>query len=294
MEWEWVWEEVMDHGSMIIGVTGGKGGTGKSTFAVNISSLLSRKYRVKLIDADVECPNDHILFSKELKNEVRERIFIPSFNYQKCIKCSLCQKNCSENAIVMFKNGYPFLLPNLCSSCKTCYIVCPTKAIESGSKFIGSTFITEINENLTLVTGMLDPGQERSYPMVLRTLDRANEIKSEITIIDTSAGTGNHVAASLMDAEIVFAVTEETPLGLHDLEMIERLIEKMDKMYYVIVNRHGISDINIKEKVLGKIPYDERIAESYYRGIPAVEMFKNTDIENYFLEPLMEVGLWQK
>jgi len=289
------WEEGLANGSiMIIGVTGGKGGTGKSTFAVNISTILSRKYKVKLIDADVECPNDHILLSRELKNEKREHIFIPSFNYQKCIKCGLCQKNCSENAIVMFKNGYPFLLPNLCSSCKTCYLVCPTDAIENGKKIIGSTFITEINDNLVLITGMLDPGQERSYPMVLRTLERSKEIESEITIIDTSAGTGNHVAASLMDADFVFVVTEQTPLGLHDLMMIEKLLEKMEKKYYVIVNRYGISDIKIEDKVVGNIPFDNRIAESYYKGIPAVDLFKDTEIEGYFSKPLEVIGIWQK
>jgi len=41
----------------IIGVHSGKGGVGKTTFAINIAALLAKHHSVILIDADIDCPN---------------------------------------------------------------------------------------------------------------------------------------------------------------------------------------------------------------------------------------------
>jgi len=46
-----------------ITVLSGKGGTGKTTVSVNMAKALSESYRVQLLDADVEEPNDHIFFN---------------------------------------------------------------------------------------------------------------------------------------------------------------------------------------------------------------------------------------
>ena len=62
---------------MIIGFTGGKGGTGKSTVATAFAYELAKNNKVLLVDADVDCPNDHLLLSidrKFLKN-VEQKIF---------------------------------------------------------------------------------------------------------------------------------------------------------------------------------------------------------------------------
>jgi MinD superfamily P-loop ATPase len=284
---------------MRIAVTGGKGGTGKSTVAINLAWELSKKFNVVLVDADVECPNDHILLSKKLENPREEYIFRPKFNYKKCIRCSLCVKNCSENAIVMFKEGYPFLMPTLCSGCKTCQLVCPSDAIEDDRKHIGNTYVTPVNERLTLVTGMLKEGEERSYPLVISTKKRANELNYDIIIYDTSAGTGNHVAAAIENAQLAVVVTEPTPLGLHDLKMILKLLEKEGKKGYAVINRYNIIDempeLNGIE-VLEKIPLSERILESYVKGRPLSSIFPDSEESRIFSEMANKlVGLiWQK
>jgi MinD superfamily P-loop ATPase len=51
-----------------IAVTGGKGGTGKSTFAMLLSLKFSEGSKVILCDCDVECPNDYIVLKKRLSN----------------------------------------------------------------------------------------------------------------------------------------------------------------------------------------------------------------------------------
>jgi len=47
--------------SFTVAVTGGKGGAGKSTIAVNLAIALSKmNYKTLLVDSDVENPNDHL------------------------------------------------------------------------------------------------------------------------------------------------------------------------------------------------------------------------------------------
>ncbi len=45
----------------VLAVTGGKGGTGKSTVATALASKLAKRHEVLLLDLDVECPNDALL-----------------------------------------------------------------------------------------------------------------------------------------------------------------------------------------------------------------------------------------
>ena len=53
---------------MIISIASGKGGTGKTTVAVNLA--LSMDSKVQLLDCDVEEPNAH-LFIKPIIEEVK-------------------------------------------------------------------------------------------------------------------------------------------------------------------------------------------------------------------------------
>jgi len=72
-------------------ITGGKGGTGKSTVAVLFANKFIRKNkRIVLVDCDVECPNDYLLLGQKL-GKPRERVYaeFPKLIKEKCTKFSL-------------------------------------------------------------------------------------------------------------------------------------------------------------------------------------------------------------
>lgn len=277
-------------GSKYIAFTGGKGGTGKSTIAVNIAVMLARTRDVVLADVDVECPNDYLLLSiGELGNREDVSIFYPKFDLNNCTKCGACKEACAENAIVQFENGYPFLLPQLCSGCRTCQIVCPEDAIKDGHKVVGATYLNDAMNppdapSFTLVTGVLREGEERSFPVAKATTERGLAQKADIYIFDTAAGTTNTVAEPLLQVQAIFAVTEPTPLGIHDLQMILSLADKVGiKKRYIIINKadmggkdeyrelEGIGESNGGE-IIARIPYRRDVVESYVKGHPYVAM----------------------
>ena len=64
----------------------GKGGTGKTTVAVNLALSLRN---VQLLDCDVEEPNAHIFLNPKIEEINLAHTFIPKINYDSCDYCSV-------------------------------------------------------------------------------------------------------------------------------------------------------------------------------------------------------------
>ncbi|MCD6434150.1 MAG: ATP-binding protein [Candidatus Diapherotrites archaeon] len=261
---------------MRIAVTGGKGGTGKSTIATAISNYLAENgKKVLLLDLDVDCPNDHLLLGIKIKREQAVETMIPKFNYEKCIKCGRCSKVCRENAIVFVKNKYPFLVKEQCIGCRACKIACPTNAIEEEKQTIGWIYKGK-KDNLTLISGRLRPGIEESSLVVNATKKYAKKLekKFEYVIIDTAAGTHCPVIAALLEADVALAVTEPTPLAINDLKLILNLLKKMKLRHFVVLNKANIAAKREVEKItkqsktriIAEIPYSREIIDAYAHG----------------------------
>ena len=264
---------------MQIAVSGGKGGTGKSTVAVNLAIALKKLgTELTFADLDVEAPNDHLLLGIELTDEEPVNQFMPRFDYSKCTRCRKCAEACEEHAIITLKDGTPFLMPNLCSGCRACEIVCPVPgAILEGQRLIGHTYATPTPHGFTLVTGVLKEGEERSMPLVVAAKKRALKVHREgVLLIDTAAGTGNVVSKAVEFSDLLIAVTEPTPLGIHDTELILELGRLMGIPTWVVINR---ADLGERERVyelakkydaevVAEIPYSENIVRSYVSGRP--------------------------
>jgi len=262
-----------------IAVTGGKGGTGKSSFAILLALKdASQGKKVLLVDCDVECPNDYILFGiNTLKGLVTKTYaYYPEISPDKCTKCGLCVKSCRSSALFQPSQKVPTLNKDLCSSCGVCWTICPNNAISKKKSLNGEIFKNKISENLTLVTGRSIPGVRETSPVVEQTREYAKELSNDfdLTIIDTAAGTHCTVMSALDGANKAYAVTEPTPLGAHDLSIILQVLKILKIPAEIVLNRSDIGDKSLITKISREfnvpvsveIAYSKALAEAYSTG----------------------------
>jgi len=121
---------------MKIAVTGGKGGVGKSMVATSLAVEFAEKNKTMLVDADVECPNDHLLLSVKREKYIDIYQLIPKFDYSKCEKCGKCASTCKKGAIVWVKGKFPAFIKDACIGCMACKAVCPYGTISETKKIL--------------------------------------------------------------------------------------------------------------------------------------------------------------
>jgi MinD superfamily P-loop ATPase len=273
----------------IIAVTGGKGGTGKSTVAVNLAvGLSARGLKVMLADTDVDGPSCATLLGAKLEGGEDVKTFVPDIDASKCVGCRKCVEVCSEHALIGLGGETPRLFDELCSGCKACQMVCEHGAIKDGWKTIGTTYTKDV-DGIKLVVGELRPTEPRSPVMARATVMKAiEELKGgeyDVGIFDTAPGVHNAVAQPLWVADFALAVTEPTPLGAHDLKFILDLAQELGLPAEVVLNKADVPG-GLKDEILdigrergvritAEIPLDEELLRSYIAGEPLVK--KNPD-----------------
>jgi MinD superfamily P-loop ATPase len=287
---------------MIIAVTGGKGGTGKSTVATSLAVEFARFKKTMLVDADVECPNDHLLLSVKRKKYCNVYQPIPKWNFKKCTKCGKCATICKQNAIVFVKDKYPAFVKEVCTGCKACIVACPHNAISETKKQIG-TIYTGKKYNVNLIIGELKLGELASGEIVSEVRKHSEKInkklKAEVMIIDSSAGVGCPVIASLVGTDYIVAVTEPTPSALHDLKRVLYLANYFKIKHAIVINKFDLeksfcSKIEAfanknKIPIIGKIPYRKDFVDSTIKMKPVVEI--NPKYKKIFLNILENIKI---
>ncbi len=271
---------------MIVAVASGKGGTGKTTIAVNLARTAGAP--VQLLDCDVEEPNDHLFLSGNLEQTEIVNIPIPEVDEDLCNGCGECGRVCEFHAIVTFGSA-PLVFAELCHGCGGCTKVCPTGAIREVDKRMG-VIQTLQDGDITLVQGLLDIGVAMAPP-VIRAV-KAHMEPGATTIVDASPGTSCPVVTAVRGTDYVLLVTEPTPFGLHDLILAVGMVRELSMPCGVVVNRVGVGDDRVHDycraegiPILAEIPDDRRIAEAYSRGQLAVDALPE-------YRSLFE-GLWQ-
>ncbi len=252
-----------------IAITGGKGGTGKSTVAVNLAFALAKQgYEVDLLDLDVECPDDSRLSSIQVSPVSSVYKSIPLIN-NKCTGCGVCVQACEQKALYLL-NQKANLAEDLCMGCMLCQRVCPFNAIDTGQKKVGTVSVGELevgSGKVTLIRGELEVGEDESTKVIAEALKRSS---SNIKIIDTAAGTHCTVVKALKKANYAFIVTEPTPFGISDSTKVIELVRKLGIGHDLVLNRDmGISvSLSITPKF--RIPYSKALVDSYISGRPIV------------------------
>jgi len=257
---------------MILAIASGKGGTGKTTVSVNLARVFGPG--VRLLDCDVEEPNDHLFLKGTLRGEEAVTIPVPQVDESLCDGCGECGRFCAYHAIVSF-GATALVFPEMCHGCGGCAKVCPKKAIRERGQRIGVVETLE-SGNVTLIQGRLDVGVAMSPPLIRAVKARLR--KGVPAILDAPPGTACPVIATLRGADLVLLVTEPTPFGLHDLRLAVDMVRELRIPFGVVVNRVGIGDDRVHVfcgnegiPILMEIPDDRRIAEAYSRGELVVE-----------------------
>jgi MinD superfamily P-loop ATPase len=282
-----------------VAVTGGKGGAGKSTIAVNLAALLSDiGYRVLLVDADVDNPNDYIYLGMERREAGRIVIRTPAIDQSLCDGCLECVRICPTHALLGKKGNVPLFFEDSCLGCSLCAEICPRKAIKEGKKEIGTLYDGESGK-IRMISAAIRPGEARS-PLIAHNLVRffrqIDKNQFDKIIIDTCPGVANPVIQALRLADHALIVTEPTPLGLNTMKLSLKAIEKLNMSFDIVINRadvpSGITEAIEEDAAkrgarIFRIPYDEEIIEAAVNGVPVVR--RNNRIRQVFLEILREV-----
>lgn len=274
---------------LLISVASGKGGTGKTTVAVNLflsfsstewnevaSTRESDAPRVQLLDCDVEEPNAHIFLKPEIKERRPVSLPVPLVDENKCSHCGVCAEVCAFNAILA-TNRRIMVFEELCHGCGACSVFCPKGAISEKGRKIG-VLETGLAKKGIFSHGILNPGEAVAAPLISAVRNTA--LGDGIVIIDSPPGTSCGMVGSVKGSDFCILVTEPTPFGFHDLQIAYEVTRKLMVPSGVVINRSDIGDDRIERfcqqsgiPVLLKIPFDRMIARSYARGETLTERY---------------------
>jgi len=280
----------------IITIFSGKGGTGKTTVASCLAVMLSREKKIAVADCDVDAPNlglslglkekDYSSFIKIRASEKAELI------KEKCTGCKKCLNVCSFNAIKWDKKqNIPVFDDLLCEGCGTCVIVCPENAIKL-RKIENATISVGKAYGFGIVSGQLKIGESGSGRIVMEVKRKAMEIarkeNAELILVDSAAGIGCPVIASVNGSDYVIAVTEPTPSALSDLMRGLKIVNHFGIPCGIVINKYDlnkefsnkIEEFAHKNKIpiLGKIPYNRKFVDALVNLKPAVVYNKRFEL----------------
>jgi MinD superfamily P-loop ATPase len=262
---------------MKIVIASGKGGTGKSMLASSLSVLFSDFKKIVACDCDVDAPNLGLWLGvteyddKEIIT-VSEKAII---DYERCIDCGKCQDTCRFGAI---EKREKFNINKLtCEGCGVCKLVCPTKAIELKPVKNGLIRVKKTDWSFPLVSGQIYPGETGSGKIVQRLRKKAEKYDHDLMMIDSAAGIGCPVIASITGCDYAVLVTEPTPSGFTDLGRVIEIINHFQIPYGVVINKWDINPQLSKEienwsskHLLGKISYDRIVINSIVNLKPVI------------------------
>lgn len=265
---------------MKIAVASGKGGTGKTSVAVNLVTLIASYHLPAptiFLDCDAEAPNAALFLHPEMLEREPVEIFIPTIDQSLCNHCGQCVEICHFHALIMTPQQLHFL-PELCHACGGCAPACPQNAISEKPIRLGEISSGNV-ASIHFMQGEMDIGKSSPVAIINRMTDKLELLQHDspidpICIIDAPPGVSCPVVASLRKTDFVILVTEPTPFGLHDLQMAVELVrDNLAIPLAVILNKDSAGNMGVEDycqnnsiPIIQRIPFSREIAEIYARG----------------------------
>ncbi|WP_175059218.1 P-loop NTPase [Thermococcus sp. 2319x1] len=276
---------------MQIAIASGKGGVGKSSVAASLIYLLKDEYSLIAVDADADAPNLDLLFGVERWEEEKELTGakVARINTSTCIKCGICAEKCPYDCIKIVDGNY-VVNELTCEGCGVCELVCPIEGVITLEE-VRSGIIrkTTTRYGFPLISAQLYVGRPNSGKLVTEEKEWAKRIMKEQNlehmIVDSAAGIGCQVIASLGGADVAILIAEPTPASLSDVKRVYRVVQHFGEPAYLIINKadlnlgfKGLYEFAEKEDIpiIGEIPYDIAIPKSMVMLKPVVEVFPDS------------------
>ena len=255
---------------MIISIASGKGGTGKTTVAINLALSMGD---CQFLDCDVEEPNAHIFLKPQFTESRSVGIPVPQVDLEKCTYCGKCAEVCQFSAIAVIKKNV-LIFPELCHGCGACSLLCPEDAITEVDRKIGVLEIGQ-SDGIRFIHGILEISEAMSPPLIKAVKEAA--YNDGTTIVDVPPGTSCPVIEAVRGSDFCLLVTEPTPFGLNDLILAVEMLRILKIPFGVAINRSDVGDEKVDEycqkeeiPILLKIPMDRELAVEYSKGTPLV------------------------
>ena len=277
---------------MQIAIASGKGGVGKSSVTASLLYFLKDRYKLIAVDADAEAPNLGLLLGVTEWEEEREHFGakVARINPEGCVRCGICMERCPYDCIYIDEEGNYVVNELTCEGCNVCGLVCPvTGTITLEEVRSGVIRKATTKYGFPIISAQLDVDRPESGKLVTEEKEWAKKIMEELSlehmIVDSAAGIGCQVIASLGGADLAILIAEPTPASLSDVQRVYKVVQHFREPAYLIINK---ADLNpgftaLKEwaesegiLILGEIPYDRAIPKSMSMLKPVVEAFPDS------------------